>query len=107
VAARKAQADARRVVEVGDDVEELCARPKRGLQGIGDKAFGVGRHGRVADPVGVEGAERAHVGRRAHRHEGAGVAEALGDQVEPLLRPGDDLHVLARGSREARRHPVA
>ena len=84
------------VLEVGHDVAQAGTQPghKALLQQVGSQAVAVGRD---RDEVGVASRQRlegADVRRRLHHDMVARIDQGAGQQVQTLLRPGGDEHVL-------------
>jgi hypothetical protein len=89
----EAQGDARRVLEVREDVEELGSAPQLGLELLDVEPLVVDRHGEVVGLVGAPRLQRPEVGRRLREDAVPRVHEELADEVEALLRARRDHHV--------------
>src|SRR5215213_7731642 len=102
----------RRVLEVGDGVEELDVEPTfagllEGLAGSDrDDTGSIHRDVGYAWPVGGECVERPGVGRTLAQDSVALVEEDLGDEVEPLLGPCRDEDILLPRRRALRAHDL-
>ena len=92
---------ARRVLEVGHDVDDLRwragrleARRARRSRSVDAEAVGVGGHADESGARGLERLQRPEVPGRLDHDDVAGIAQRPGQQVEPLLRAGRDQHVV-------------
>ena len=95
---------AARVLEVGQRVDELGARPQLGLDLVGQHPVVVHRHAGVLGLIGAPRLEGAQVGRPLDEQMIAGIDEDLADEIERLLRAareedvvGVDPHAQAAG----------
>ena len=88
--ARRGGEEARRVLEVGDRVEELRPLGEGGPEGLGLGSLRVERDAEEAGAVRAEERERPRVARALDRDGVPRVDEGACDQVEPLLGAVDD-----------------
>ena len=99
-------------MEVGDRVEELdrlagCLdRHDRLAERLGDQSAGIHLHMDDVALEGLEHAQRPDVRRGLAEHHVAGVAEDPGDQVDRLLGPDRDDHVVGVGLDALEAHHV-
>jgi len=97
-AAGRAHRDAARILEIGDGVEELGLPATKSaqllLEEVGANALIVHVDGADIGLVGAERLQGTQVGGPLHDDHIAGIDEYLAEQVERLLGPGGDDHVL-------------
>jgi hypothetical protein len=109
----EADEQARRILEVGDDVEKLdaasvAAEPLEGrVERLEIDAVGVLRDSHEIGLQVAEGRDRTHVGRQLDENHVAGIDQHARDEIEPLLRAGRDEQILQRRRDPAVRHDRA
>ena len=105
IAARARQRDPAGVLEVRQDVHELRSRSAAPLPCCRSaEPMVIGRHGDVLGAHQVERLQRAQIRWTLDQDAIAAIDEQLGDQVQRLLRPRGDQHVIDAGHDSVARH---
>ncbi|OQA38150.1 MAG: hypothetical protein BWY52_03295 [Chloroflexi bacterium ADurb.Bin325] len=101
------QGRAARILEVGQDIDELGPDAQRALQQLRAQPVVVLRHRDIVGLVGVPRLQRAQIGRLLYQHPVAGVDQHLADQIQRLLSAAGDQHVARLGPDAVAGHAVA